>query len=463
MVDYTNAAGYVVDSKGRRQFQDRDKANGVSGTSLVAVDKNMDRNTLAETVLASGQVLDGNNDAQLTLAILALSGLSLWSQGVATAINGYDLGAAVRDAAGRYWRSTSAQNLTVPGANGAAWVDLFSGYLSEADASAEFVSSNYGAQVGDYNSRSLFMRGDNPVYGYAGPNGVVWLSLTTVAQTQAETAARQAADTALQNNLDAEAEVRLTGDNTLHGYINDESQARAAAVTTLTTNLTAETAARENADTTLQTNINTEVAARVTGDNYLNSIKANLGGGNHLTGNQIITDGSQFATTGVYTAVTGNSYDTALIKGSSPNGTVYQSSLREYAGSHYSILNYVYDGSIFHVYEMPTASYNGGRLICPAGTGAVLSDLPTSGTIAGGFYTKVGSVLTQTFKVSAANNIDTILFPMAFSGLPAPPQITPAELIDCDVASYNLSATGFTIDLVNRSGVDVSITVSGPA
>ena len=64
----------------------------------------------------------------------------------------------------------------------------------------------------------------------------------------AETAARQAADTALQSN------------------INVEAAARQAADTTLQTNIAAEAALRSDADTALQQNIDAEAAARAAGD-----------------------------------------------------------------------------------------------------------------------------------------------------------------------------------------------------
>lgn len=51
-MDYTTASGYVVDAKGRRQFQDRDLLNGVEGTSLIAVDHNAVMNALMYLIQA---------------------------------------------------------------------------------------------------------------------------------------------------------------------------------------------------------------------------------------------------------------------------------------------------------------------------------------------------------------------------------------------------------------------------
>jgi hypothetical protein len=82
----------------------------------------------------------------------------------------------------------------------------------------------------------------------------------------AETLARQAADTTLQSNLDAEAAARAAADTTLQTNLNAEAAARAAADTTLQNNVNAEAAARQAADATLQANINAEAAARAAGD-----------------------------------------------------------------------------------------------------------------------------------------------------------------------------------------------------
>lgn len=87
MVDYTNAAGYVVDAKGRRQFQDRDKANGIDGTSLIADDLNQDRNALVDLVAAAGMTPDASDETQVTQAVQyfgkkAASGMVSGSPGV---------------------------------------------------------------------------------------------------------------------------------------------------------------------------------------------------------------------------------------------------------------------------------------------------------------------------------------------------------------------------------------------
>lgn len=84
-----------------------------------------------------------------------------------------------------------------------------------------------------------------------------------------ETAARIAADTTLQTNIDDEETARTSADTTLQGNIDAEETARAAADTTLQSNIDTEEAARIAADTTLQTNLDTEEAARIAADTTL--------------------------------------------------------------------------------------------------------------------------------------------------------------------------------------------------
>ncbi|WP_143221492.1 hypothetical protein [Acetobacter syzygii] len=226
------------------------------------------------------------------------------------------------------------------------------------------------------------------------------------------------------------------GDYATTQSLSAEAQTRASADGTLQTNINNEAATRTNADNALQASITAETQARITGDNYLNSIKANLGGGNHLTGTQAITDGNQFTTAGNYTSTSGQTYDTDLIKGTSPNGTEYQVALREYAGSHYSMLHYIYDGTNFSIYEMPQTAYNGGRLQCPAGTGAVTADLPFTDP----------NLRVQVFTATGVANGQVVSFPTVFRQTVA---VCTQVISDGDgaLANHNINevtTTGFT-------------------
>ena len=98
-----------------------------------------------------------------------------------------------------------------------------------------------------------------------------------IAADSAESAARQAADSTLQSNIDAEATSRSDADAALQSNIDveeaarvaadsAESTARQAADSTLQSNIDAEATSRSDADAVLQSNIDSEEAARVAAD-----------------------------------------------------------------------------------------------------------------------------------------------------------------------------------------------------
>ncbi|NLI28396.1 MAG: hypothetical protein GX413_13650 [Acetobacter sp.] len=68
-MDYTSAPGYVTDSKGRRQFINRDDANGVEGTEITADDLNGLVNEICNVILNSGLSLSGSDQTLLWQAI----------------------------------------------------------------------------------------------------------------------------------------------------------------------------------------------------------------------------------------------------------------------------------------------------------------------------------------------------------------------------------------------------------
>ena len=84
---------------------------------------------------------------------------------------------------------------------------------------------------------------------------------------QAETTARQAADTTLQTNIDNEAAAREAADTTLQTNIDNEAAARKAADTVLDDKITAETSARVAADTKLVEAVNSGLS--LSNDNVL--------------------------------------------------------------------------------------------------------------------------------------------------------------------------------------------------
>ena len=89
----------------------------------------------------------------------------------------------------------------------------------------------------------------------------------------AEAEAREAADTALRNDLDAETQARTEADAQLRTDLKAETAAREDADETLHTELSAETTARTHADDQLHTEISTETQARTEADT---AIKASV-------------------------------------------------------------------------------------------------------------------------------------------------------------------------------------------
>lgn len=111
------------------------------------------------------------------------------------------------------------------------------------------------------------------------------------AALDAETNARQAADTTLQNNINAEASARQAADTTLQNNINAEAAARqsqdnvlSGAIGRVGDKVLAETAAREQADTQLGQEINAEHQEREAEDL---SIRAGLDGKQAKLTNQV--------------------------------------------------------------------------------------------------------------------------------------------------------------------------------
>ena len=87
----------------------------------------------------------------------------------------------------------------------------------------------------------------------------------------AEAEAREAADTALRNDLTAETEAREAADSKLTTDLKAETAAREDADETLHTELSAETTARTHADDQLHTEISNETQARTEADTALNA------------------------------------------------------------------------------------------------------------------------------------------------------------------------------------------------
>ncbi|KXV50824.1 hypothetical protein AD945_01205 [Gluconobacter albidus] len=123
-MDYTNAPNNVL-IDGKRQFADRDRLNGVPGTTMTAQDANDIVNSVMYAQEQGGIAAQTGDKTGLMLAIKRLSILAPFDADLAKAIGGYPKYALVASADpnsfGLLWSSTVDNNQTVPGADGAAW------------------------------------------------------------------------------------------------------------------------------------------------------------------------------------------------------------------------------------------------------------------------------------------------------------------------------------------------------
>ncbi|MFT8850176.1 hypothetical protein [Acetobacter orientalis] len=92
---------------------------------------------------AAGLALDKSNNAQTLAAARILfaaaeRGVAPYSAPLAQLIGGYPKYAIVVDATGVLWRSTADANMTVPGAEGAAWGLLFDGLATQVWADSRY-------------------------------------------------------------------------------------------------------------------------------------------------------------------------------------------------------------------------------------------------------------------------------------------------------------------------------------
>ncbi|MCP9320095.1 hypothetical protein KBX73_09995 [Acetobacter persici] len=145
-MDYTQASGYAVDAQGRRQFVDRNDAEGVGGTYITEADLNAPQNEIVGAIKKSGQEPNADNEEQLGLALLALSGPQPWSEDVSAAIGGYPKNAIVGDGTGKFWRSLVGGNTQQTGS--ANWLSAFGGRIIGVRTYASAGTQPYAASVG---------------------------------------------------------------------------------------------------------------------------------------------------------------------------------------------------------------------------------------------------------------------------------------------------------------------------
>ncbi|MCP1215575.1 hypothetical protein NKW53_05780 [Acetobacter orientalis] len=95
---------------------------------------------------AAGLALDKSNNAQTLAAARILfaaaeRGVAPYSAPLAKLIGGYPKYAIVVDATGVLWRSTADANMTVPGAEGAAWGLLFDGLATQTWTDGRYIKT----------------------------------------------------------------------------------------------------------------------------------------------------------------------------------------------------------------------------------------------------------------------------------------------------------------------------------
>ncbi|WP_338331319.1 hypothetical protein [Acetobacter sp. LMG 32666] len=123
---------------------DGNPATGLLATDAPAWHYNMMMAELIAIIKAAG-ITPSNADwsqvlkAMQTIFAPAQYGVAPYSASLAQLIGGYPLGAIAFDASGNYWQSTKANNLTVPGAENANWVNFFAGVMTEEQADLRYL------------------------------------------------------------------------------------------------------------------------------------------------------------------------------------------------------------------------------------------------------------------------------------------------------------------------------------
>ncbi|MCP1229428.1 hypothetical protein [Acetobacter fabarum] len=140
---------------------DGNPATGQLATDAPAWHYNMMMSELISIIKAAG-ITPSNADwsqvlkAMQTIFSPAQYGVAPYSAQLAQLVGGYPIGAVVFDADGNYWRSTQASNLSVPGADGAKWVNFFEGILTKQQADLLYLSFLGGNVTGamDWGSKT---------------------------------------------------------------------------------------------------------------------------------------------------------------------------------------------------------------------------------------------------------------------------------------------------------------------
>ena len=168
--------------------------------------------------------------------------------------------------------------------------------------------------------------------------------------------------------------------------------------------LNSETANRIAADNVLQTNINNETTRALAAETQITNAKVNRDG-DVMYGALNITNNAGLHNTATYIHQSGQVEEAKGMNITVNGSTSMDVSMKQNDKGYYAAV--VVNGTEYQIGDATVAT--GNRLI-------VASEVSTqfaSGTIAGGYYTRVGNILTQTFSVQG-DGVGTVTYPMAY-------------------------------------------------
>ncbi|MCP1242917.1 hypothetical protein [Acetobacter lambici] len=169
---------------------DGNPATGLLATDAPAWHYNMMMAELIAIIKAAGFTPSNADWSQVlkamqTIFAPAQYGVAPFSASLAQLIGGYPLGAIAFDAAGNYWQSTKANNLTVPGADGATWVNFFAGVMTQQQADLRYLlltggnvkgAMDWGDKTAAGTTTHRFWSAGAPAEGDATPDATLTIS-----------------------------------------------------------------------------------------------------------------------------------------------------------------------------------------------------------------------------------------------------------------------------------------------
>lgn len=390
----------------------------------------------------------------LSSAIQSLqSYFGTYSSALSTAIGGYPLNAIVADATttGAFWVSTADDNTTAPGAAGAFWQSLFTG-LQDA---LGFTPVQQGGGPNQTDDKVAIGADSTGVGGirYALMNGTTLTDQGFILRSYAPNPA--VGDTAFTNIYYAGGvgHVWAAISASIFGALAWYSD-----VQTTNTNLTNEVTRATNAEATLTSQVNTKLTTTAPSAAAGDLPLANFYYSGTYTRPWAAISANVFGALAWYadvTTVQGN-LTTALTNQANTNAnlsTQIGTKIATFSDSQTDSISQIAYGKSNNLLSI-LDGVTGDWVFAPTQTW--VEDYASNGTIAGGYYYTIGSLLIQEFLVYAADHA-AITFPMAFSnasvivGLTG--EHTPGSGGGLDsshlpnVSTGTITATGFELDI----------------